>query len=88
MGIETIKKRKGKMVPEAESDPEEPREKQHGTGGGVLIAESGFLVKAVKERTPQIHRQQARKVLIKGKQIFPSTAGKGEKSPLYLLSYR
>ena len=49
MGIETIKKRKGKMVPEAESDPEEPREKQHGTGGGVLIAESGFLVKAVKE---------------------------------------
>ena len=44
-------------------------------------SESGFLFTAVEEWTPWTHRQQARKVFIKQKQIAPRAAGRGEKIP-------
>ena len=55
---------------------------------GRTMPESGFLFTAVEERTPRTHRQQASKVFIQGKQKAPGVTGRGEKSPLSLLSHR
>ena len=54
---------------------------------GKMTPESGFLFMAVKELTPQTHRQQASKVFIQGKQIAPRAAGRGRRVPS-LLSYK
>ena len=46
------------------------------------------LIHGSQRITSWTHRQQARKVFIKEKQIAPRTAGRGEKRPLSLPSYR
>ena len=50
-----------------------------------MIPASGFLFTVVEELTPHTGSKQA--VFMKGKQIAPRAAARGEKSPLSLLSY-